>query len=75
MGQAELFPVGQQAEEIAGVLAAGDQKDIANSRIHQCPDGIVNHRLVVNRQKMLVRNLRQRMQPAAGSASKDNTFH
>ena len=73
--QAELFAIRQQAQKIAGILAAGDDQNIADARIHQRLDRVVDHRLVVDRQQMFVGDLGQREQPAACSSGQDDTFH
>src|SRR5213594_1832848 len=48
MLQAEIPTVSQQAEEITGVIAAGDDHDVVNARPHQCLDRIEDHRFVVD---------------------------
>ena len=68
MLQAELAAVGQQAQKIARIPAAGDDQNLSNARIHQRLDGVVNHGLVVNRQQVLVGDLGQRKHAAAGTA-------
>ena len=67
MLQRRIFPICQQPQKIAGIASAGDQQDLLDARIHQRLDRIVDHRLVVNRQQMLVRDFGQRKQTAAGT--------
>ena len=49
---AELAPVAEQALETRRVLRRGDDENIAYSGQHQDGDGVVNHRLVVDRQQL-----------------------
>ena len=55
--QPELAPVTEQSQEVAGRVATGDDHDVANPGAAQCLERIVDHRLVVDRQKVLVRHL------------------
>ncbi len=75
MLQAELLAVGQQAQKIAGIPAAGHDQDVPDARIHQRLDRVVNHRLVVNRQQMLVGDFGQGKQPAARAAGENDALH
>ena len=58
--ETELLTVGKQAEEIAGVSAAGYEQDVLDTRIDERLNRVVDHRLVVDRQQMLVGDLRER---------------
>ena len=73
--QAELFAVGQQAQEIARVAAAGDDQDVLDPGVHQRLDGIVDHRLVIDRQQMLVGDFGEREQTASRTSGQHDTFH
>ena len=73
--QAELLAVGQQAQEIAGIPAAGDDQDVLDAGVHQRLDRVVDHRPVVDRQQMLVGDLGEREQAASRSSGQDDTFH
>jgi hypothetical protein len=57
VGEPELLSVRQQPQKVSRVLAAGDYKDVADARIYQSLDGVIDHRLLVNRQQMLVGDL------------------
>ena len=50
---AELPAIPQQILKARRVLRRGDDQDIANARIHQHGHRIINHRFIVNRQKLL----------------------
>ena len=58
--QAELFSVGQEAQKIAGIPAAGDDQNLLYPGIHKGLDGIVDHRPVIDRQQMFVSDLGER---------------
>ena len=73
--QAELFAVGQQPQKIARIAAAGDDHDVLDPRVHQRLDRVIDHRLVVNRQQMLVGDFGERKQAAAGAAGENDAFH
>ena len=73
--QAELRAVSQQAKEVAGGAAAGDDHDIANARRTKGVQRIVDHRPVVDGQQMFVRHLRERAQAAAEPAREDHALH
>ena len=75
MVQPELLAVGQQAQKIARIAAAGDDQDIANAGIHEGLDGVIDHRPVVNGQQVFVGDLGEREQPAAGSPGEYDTLH
>ena len=62
--QAELAPVAEQPQELAGVVAAGDDHDVVDAGLDQRLDRVVDHRLVVDRQQVLVGDAGQRVQAA-----------
>src|ERR1035441_3525033 len=65
--QAELTSVREQTEKVAGITAAGHNQQIAYPGFDQGLDRVVDHRLVVNRQQVLVGDLGEREKPAAGA--------
>ena len=67
--------VAEQAQEFPGVASPGDQQNVLDPRIHQRLNGVVDHRLVVHGQQMLVGDPCERIQPAAGSACEHDAFH
>ncbi len=69
------MPVAEQAEELARVRPAGDQHQLVDPGVDERLDRKVDHRPVVNRQQMLVRDPRQRMEPGAGAAGQDDALH
>ena len=75
MLQAELPPVAQQAQEVAGVLAPGDDEDVGDAGVDQGLDGIEDHRPIEDRQQVLVGDAGQRVEPAPGAACEDHALH
>ena len=75
VGKIEGAAVAEQPQEVAGVIAARDDQQVADAGIDERLDGIENHRLVVNRQKMLVGDLGQRREPRAQTAGENDAFH
>ena len=70
-----LRAVAQNALEVADVLRAGNEQDVAKSPDHQRGKRIINHRLIVNGQKLFAHGARDRPQPAAGAAGEDDPLH
>jgi hypothetical protein len=52
--EAELFPIRQEAEKIAGVASSGNDHDVGYPGFDKRLDREVNHRPVVNRQQVLI---------------------
>src|SRR5689334_19508650 len=75
MLQTKILSISEQPQKVSGIFAAGNEQNLPNSRVHKCPYGVINHRLVVHWEQMLIRDARDRKKPAAGSAGKDHTFH
>ena len=69
------FAVGQQAQKVAGIPAAGDDQDVLYPGVHQRLDRVIDHRLVVDRQQMFVGDLGEREQSASGASGQHDTFH
>ena len=67
IGEADppLRPVAQHALELVLILGRGDHRDLADARQHQHRQRIVDHRLVVDRQKLLGDPQRDRVEPRA----------
>ena len=65
MVQSELFPVAEKPKKITRVFASCHNQDFSDPGIHKRFNGIVNHRLVINRQEMLIGDLGERVE--AGS--------
>ena len=72
---AEPLAVAQQAAELRQVLRRGDHQDVADAGQHQGGQRVVHHRLVVDRQQLLGRRQRHRMQPRAGAAGQQDPLH
>ena len=64
---AELMSVTQKFLETRGILWCGDDQDIADACIHQYRHWIVDHRFVVDRQKLFGSYHCQRIKACAGT--------
>ena len=65
----------QQAFEARQVVGGADDEDVADAREHQCTDGIIHHRFVVNGKQLLAHALGDGIQSGAGSSGENDTFH
>src|SRR5690349_20969878 len=70
--EVEIFAVGEEAEEVAGILTAGDDDDVPDAGIHESLDGIENHGAIKNGQQMLVGDASERIETRAFSTSEDD---
>ena len=52
--ESEVLAVGEEAEEIAGIFTSCHYHNVADPGVNQGLDGVVNHRLVVDRQQMFI---------------------
>jgi len=73
--QAELAAVAEEAAEEGEVVGGGDDQDLPDPRQHQGGEGVVDHRLVVDRQELLGDREGHRVEPGAGTAGEDNPLH
>ena len=67
--------VPEQAPEAREVLRRADDQDVADPRQHQRADGVIDHRLVVDRQQLFADAFRNRVETGAGAAGEYNAFH
>ena len=72
---AVIGAVPEQAPEAREVLRRADDQDVADPRQHQRADGVIDHRLVVDRQQLLADAFRNRVETGAGAAGEYNAFH
>src|SRR5215217_596338 len=72
---AVLVAVAEQAQELAGVGAAGDHHQLGDAGRDQRLDGVGDHRPVVDGQQVLVGDEGQRVQPRPGATGEDDPFH
>ncbi len=73
--QPELLAVLQQAQEVARVVAAGDDQDVANAGVDQDLQRVKDHGFVVHRQQVLVGDAGQRREARADAACQDYALH
>ena len=72
---AEARAVAQQPLEVREVGGGGDEQDVPDPGEHEGRQRVVDHRLVVDRQQLLARDERERVQAGAGSAGEDDALH
>ena len=73
--QAEMAAVLEEPPESVDVRWRRDQQDFPDPRQHERRQRVVDHRLVVNREKLLGNNKGQRVEAGAGPAGKENPLH
>ena len=66
--------VTQQSLKLRHVRRCGDQQDVPNACQHQCRQRVVDHRLVVNRQQLLVHDTGDGIEATARAACEDDTL-
>src|SRR5262249_30541935 len=71
----EILAGGEEPEEVAGILAAGDDDDVLDAGVDERLDRIKNHGPIVNRKKMLIGDTSQRIETRPFSASQNDTLH
>ena len=72
---AVLVAVTEQPEELARVRAARDEHQLGTPGADERLDRVGHHRPVVDRQQVLVRDPRQRMEARAAAAGEDYALH
>ena len=75
MFQTESFTIPEQTKKVAGRVASGDDHDVSDTRINECLNGVVDHRLVIDWQQVLVGHLRERHHARAKAAGEDDALH
>ncbi len=73
--KAELFPASLQVFEAGQVLRCGDNPDFPDTRHHQDGKRVVDHWLVVYRQKLLAHYPGYRVQASPVTPGQDYSFH
>ena len=72
---AELASVPQQLLKAGRVRGSRDHQNILNSRQHQRRQRVIDHRFIIDRQKLLGSHHGQRIQPRSCAACQNNSFH
>ena len=57
------------------MLRRGNQQNIPDTRQHQRGERIVDHRFVINREKLFAHGERKRVEPGSGTSCEDDAFH
>ena len=71
----EVRSVAEQLDHVADALAADDDQHLTDTHAGERLDRVVDHRPVVDRQQVLVRDDRQREQPGRGPARQHDALH
>ena len=72
---APLGAIAEQPLEVRQILRRRDDQHLAYAGQHQGRQRVIDHRLVVDRQELLRRHERHRMQPRTAAAGQDDAFH
>ena len=72
--EADAGAVAEEGAEEGGGLGGGDDEDVADAREHEGGEGVVDHRLVVDRQELLADDGGGGVEPGAGAAGEDDAF-
>src|SRR5579862_3172487 len=67
--------VSQQLPEQGSVVGRGDNQYVTNSREHERTERVVNHGLVVDREKLLDHRMRDWVEPRPRSAGENDSLH
>ncbi len=54
MLETEILAIAEKPEKIAGIFAAGDQQYFFDTGVDESLDGVIHHRLIVDRQQVFV---------------------
>ena len=74
-GHAEIRAIAKQPGIIVEIVRRGDDQDVADASQHQHRHRIIDHRLVIDRQQLLVHRQCRWMQARARAACQNNSFH
>ena len=71
---APLATIAQDALKLICIIGSGDNHDLTDTSHHQHGQGVIDHRLVVDRQQLFRHAHSNGIKPCAGAASKNNTL-
>lgn len=71
----EVGTVAEEAAESGEVVWGGDDEDFADTGLHQCGDGVVDHRFVEDRKHLLADAFGDRVETGAGTTGQHYAFH
>ena len=72
---AVIGSITKKAFEAREVIGRRDDQDIPNPCQHQCADGVIDHRLVINGQQLLADAFGNWVKSCAGSSGEYDAFH
>src|SRR5207237_5421802 len=67
--------VAEVAPEIVDVIASRHEDQVAHPSVDESVDRPFNHRPIADREQMLVRDSRERVETRSGPAGQDDTLH
>ena len=67
--------VSEESFEAGEVVWGGDDEYIPDTRQHECADGVIDHRFVVDGQKLLAYAFGDGIESGAGASGEDYAFH
>ena len=73
-GKTDMAPIPEHPFKILDIVRRRDQQYLADTGQHQCREGIIDHRFVVDGQKLLADGPRDRVKPRARTASQNDAF-
>ena len=73
-GQAPVAAIAKRAAELVLILRGRDHRDLTDTGQHQDAERVIDHRLVVDRQKLLRQAHGDGVKPGAGPARQDDAF-
>ena len=71
----EVRTILKQPAVVVDVLRRRDDQDVPDAGQHEHRQRVVDHRLVIDRQQLLVYRQRRRMQPSARTTGQDDALH
>ncbi|BAS17230.1 hypothetical protein AHiyo8_55330 [Arthrobacter sp. Hiyo8] len=72
---AELGTVAKEPLKLLCVVGSGDDENVSNARQNERGEGVVDHRLVINRDQLLADAVSNRMETRAGATGKNDSTH
>ena len=71
----ELRSVAEQLDDVANAPPAEHDHHLAHAHVAQCLEGIEDHRPIKDRQQVLVRDARQRVETHPAATGEDEALH
>src|SRR5690606_21470722 len=72
---AELTAISEQLAEKRQIMRCRDNQNVPDPRQHQHAQRVIDHRLIIDRKKLLRNGYRQGIEACSASTGEDNAFH